>query len=293
MKIYKLFGWKDIINMPYNEQYVGVFGHSSYLDIFVLLIYKLSGQFKNITTLVTPQLRKFKFLCNFFNLIIAPSNENKNNNTIDSICENIKNNNLLISPKGTIKNKPWRSGYYYIAKKKNINIYPLIVNYSNKTIEFGKPVNPNNETLEECQIKLISQLQNTRLINMENAEYNISSSECPYETILPVDLTFISLCLYLPYLYKILNYSYYLGIIFCFVHSYIWHGLQNNKFFYKLQILFLLVKTVYFNNWLNLNIYYYLGFYLLFTSSLHKEKWKIFNSIANLIMALALNTINI
>ena len=57
---------------------------------------------------------------------------------------------FLISPKGSILKKDWKSGYYYISKQINVPIIAVGLDYEQKTIYIGKPI---DNQLDEPIIK--------------------------------------------------------------------------------------------------------------------------------------------
>ncbi len=61
--------------------------------------------------------------------------------------------NLIISPEGTRRRTDtWKSGFYYIAKKAQVNISLGFVDYKNKRAGIEKIITPT--TLEETKAKL-------------------------------------------------------------------------------------------------------------------------------------------
>jgi len=63
--------------------------------------------------------------------------EDKNGGSVSRIVNQLKQTDkfvFLISPKGTIKNAPWRTGYYYIAKQSNAKILAIGLDYYKKSI---------------------------------------------------------------------------------------------------------------------------------------------------------------
>lgn len=246
----RFFGWKDCHESP-TEPCVLVIGHSSYWDIFVIMIYLYSRCFKNIYCIVQPKLSQwyYKPITYLVNVIIAPPIEKKNNNTTSKIVESFLTKPstkesprmLLISPKGTCNKREWRSGYYYMAKQLNYKIYPAFIDFSNREIRFGVPVNPENISLEDATINLQQQLGKLRLLNMECAEYPIDSCTCPYESILPFDFCCVSLLTFIPYLIGLLNigmyYQFFItlsGVSFAWKYHLDKEGTDHNSIIFRL-----------------------------------------------------------
>ena len=224
--INRIFGWKDPIldDLP-KEPGIIIFAHASYWDIFLIMIYIQCNGLKNMYCLVRPDLVKWYFapLRWILKMIYAPSIHNKNSNSLSQIIEQFKNADstpdnpkfLLLSPKGTVKKKEWRSGYYYIAQTLNLKIYPGLYDLTNRKIKFGLPVDPNKCNFEEATRNLQEQMGKYRVINMENAEYEINDPNgCPYESVLPFDFCCVSLLSFIPFLVGCYNRGYYFQLAY-------------------------------------------------------------------------------
>jgi hypothetical protein len=236
--INRLFGWKDLeLNSIPKESSVFVSGHSSFWDIFVIMLYIWTPGFRNTYTIVKPGLSAwyYKPLVYMCNLIFAPPLETRNNNSVEQISKMIETlpedatnrRFVALSPKGTTNKKEWRTGYYYIAKRLNVRVYPIIFNFTHRRIEFGTPIDPSQITCEEATVNLQKQLGQFRVIHMENAEYDIHDpTGCPYESMFPFDMCCVSLLSFIPYLFITYMKSLYLPFIFTLVtvcYTWIYH----------------------------------------------------------------------
>ena len=235
--IKNLFGWRECHNLP-NEPCVLVFFHTSYWDAFVAILYILTNRGKNTYCITQPKISKWYYypFAKLVNAIFAPDNNKKNNNSINSIVSQFKNKPstdearrmLIIAPKGTCGKKEWRSGYYYIAKELNYKIYPYNMDFTNREIYFGEPVDPSIMSLEECNENLQQQLSKYRPLITDNAEIDISNCcGCPYESLFPFDMCMVSLLFFIPYLINVFNNGLYLQfiislitVLFAFVYHY-------------------------------------------------------------------------
>jgi hypothetical protein len=244
-----LFGWKEV-KLPYDEPCIVVYAHTSYWDAFFYFLYRISSYGENMYTLVQPKLSKWYYrpFALLLNMIFAPPVENRNNNTLNVIIKTFSDKPtsktahkiLVLSPKGTCSKKEWRSGYYYIAKELNYKIYPLCIDYTNRTPIFGNPVNPNTMSLDECTINLQKQLGQYRGLNLENAEFEITDNcGCPYECLFPFDFCMATTYLFIPFLLKLLeNGSYYrfTSSFILFIFSLIYHH-ENEGVDYEPQMM--------------------------------------------------------
>lgn len=226
-RLNRVIGWADIKKHP-QEDFVCVFGHTSYFDGLLAIIFYSYIQF-NLYVIGNPGLKAWYYtpVRSLLNIIIAPKNENKNSNTTYKIAneydimrkanrkKNDESNILFISPKGSTKKMPWRSGYYYIAKQLGVRIFPFIYNTSTRVTEFGEPVDPNTMTLEECTINLQGQIAKHNVVNNINAEYEIICNDCPYEAFCCFDFCCISLLSFVPYLCALLYEGNYYLFVSC------------------------------------------------------------------------------
>lgn len=132
-----------------NNRIVGVFSHTSYLDFYIMILYKLSypNELKHVRTLVKPQ--PFEYAGWFLRKIGAiPSTriEEKRGGAVTRIVSELKQNPkclFLISPKGTIIKAEWRSGYFVIAKELDAELIAMGFDYEKKCIVVSEPISHN------------------------------------------------------------------------------------------------------------------------------------------------------
>ena len=239
-----LLGWKEL-DTPIVEPCVLVCAHTSYWDSFVYLLFRISTYGENTYAIGQPKLSKWYYypITLLLNFICAPSNETKNNNSLKEIVKifsskpSSKNapKMLLLSPKGTCAKKEWRSGYYYIAKELNYNIYPLCADYTNRKLILGNPVNPNTMSLDECTINLQKQLGQYRGLYIENSEFEITDKcGCPYECLLPFDFCMFTTYLFIPCFIKLVtsgSYYRFVASFLLFIYALIYHYHKEGVYF--------------------------------------------------------------
>lgn len=219
--INQLLGWQDIDPraLPSTPAVVLV-SHSSYWDIFVVWLFSFTPGFKNLHSIAKPQFRAWYYWpirCQM-RFLYASRLEDKGAGTTHTLLQQFESlpstaanpKHILLSPKGTTQNKPWRSGYYYFAKGAGLKIYPLILDYSTRTITLGTPIDPATTQLEDATAALQQQLGQVRVINPENAEYPIHDPHgCPYESMFPFDMCCVSLLTFIPYWIALLQQGFY------------------------------------------------------------------------------------
>ncbi len=153
----KVMGWRplssDQLNLMTQHQYtVCVFSHTSFYDFLLMVLYYMShDELKNLKTLISPHYyyEPFKYIGG----IKAASIYSKNAGQLTHIVDQIKScltAQFLISPKGSILKKEWRTGYYYIAKQLNAPICCLGMDYEQKEVRIGQFIDNN---LEEKEIR--------------------------------------------------------------------------------------------------------------------------------------------
>ena len=140
-----ILGWKLPTNKHLNKinlntRTVMVFSHTSYADfiLFILIMTAYPEETKHFRTLVVPWA--FDYLDSFlrkFGAIPATAISDKNGEAIKRIIPELlaqERSVFLICPKGTIEKKPWRSGYYVIAKELDGFLCAAGMDYEKKEI---------------------------------------------------------------------------------------------------------------------------------------------------------------
>lgn len=111
--------------------------------------------------MVKPQPFKYLgFILRKFGAIPSTEFGVKNGGSVERIVEELKQQDkfaLLISPKGTIINSNWRSGYYYIALELNAFLMAAGLDYEKKCILISKVIQ-NDKPLKEIEIHLKKKL---------------------------------------------------------------------------------------------------------------------------------------
>ena len=107
------------------------------------------NRLNTIRTLIKPQ--PFEYAGSLLTRIGAiPSTKVEDNNggAVNRIVVDLNQSNkfiFLISPKGTILNKPWRSGYYHIAKSLKVPLMVAGLDYETKHVIVSNEISYNNE----------------------------------------------------------------------------------------------------------------------------------------------------
>ncbi len=226
-----ILGWETQPHYPDKKRII-VFSHTSYWDVIVwLILFKKSST--NSFVLFDSRYYTWatKWLYDLLHCIPSTRLENRDGGLIGKLVERFrhKNESICLSPKGTVKKKAWRTGYYHLARKLSVKIYPLIIDYEERKIWFGEPCDPNNNTEPWCQEFLVNQFKTGVDFNVENLEYLHPYNavlQNPYERLFPFDFCLVSLLLFLPQIFILLIHNYYLlGGMSCvaFTNAFVYH----------------------------------------------------------------------
>ena len=236
-----ILGWEKLTNYP-TEKAVIVFSHTSYWDLIVWIMY-----FKpNLFILINPNYYNWltKWIYDILNFIPSSYLEKRNGGLVGKLVTRFKNRSesIFLSPKGTIKKKSWRTGYYHLARGLGVKIYPLVIDYEKRQIWFGEPCDPSNSPEPDCKEFLVTQFQHGVEFNLNNVEYSRQTvSQYPYARLFPFDFCLVCLLGFLPTIFILLfNHYYLVGGVSCtafgssFVYHYYHEGNKKNIYWIRL-----------------------------------------------------------
>lgn len=132
-----------------SKRSVIVFSHTSYFDFYILILYLLAypRELKSVKTLVKPQpFKHFGWILRRFGAIPATKVDDKNGGAVNRITNELKHLDsfmFLISPKGSILKREWRSGYYHIAKQLNVPLKVAGLDYETQKIIVSDEIDSN------------------------------------------------------------------------------------------------------------------------------------------------------
>jgi len=223
-------GWTiDLSN--HKRPSVIVFDHTSYWDFWIVFLGKMFPEAANMYILVQPKafdlLKAYvPFLINALKLVRAGSIHEYNSGSLKEIVQHLQQatysggaanaqttgetngaaaKSLIISPKGTIQKKQWRSGYIYLAKQLGLSIQPLLINWTAKTVVLGSHLYDPDDTLLQQRLQ-IEFSKGVPIVPENSDDFSNYANYDPYECPL-FDCTLLSnLCL-LPIAYKLWTYN--------------------------------------------------------------------------------------
>jgi 1-acyl-sn-glycerol-3-phosphate acyltransferase len=164
------FGWKPFYSPEQRKlnKSVVVISHTSIWDAIVFVVYKLAypewlGHAKIVVKTeiydVCPEF--VQNILNQMGFVRAPSYAVKNGGFVNATAEslqNLKSYMFLISPKGMRDVGPWRTGYYVIAQKLNVDIMAGGLDFEKKKIVFYEPISIKDKTKEQVEKILRDQI---------------------------------------------------------------------------------------------------------------------------------------
>lgn len=181
-------GWQDPINVP-KENSVVVYCHTSYWEAFIVQLYSKEC---NVVSVMKPDYFNWATtpILNWFGFIEGPRLEDRGSGGVKAIAKALQGvasdrpTIFLISPKGSIQNLPWRTGYQFIAKELGWPVKAVLVDYSKRTIEFREPLN----TMASLKMELSTACPRVP----ERAEMPITCCYDPFELLCVADSLIIS-----------------------------------------------------------------------------------------------------
>ena len=153
---FKLLGWKisGEMSADIKKCVIMVVPHTSWYDFFVGLFTRgILGLQMNFVG--KKELFTFPFGYYFKWVGGAPLDRSKHENKVDDIAaifEEKEEFRLAIAPEGTRKKvKEWKTGFYYIALKANVPIYPVAFDYEHKEVKLFEPFYPTSNKDEDFE----------------------------------------------------------------------------------------------------------------------------------------------
>lgn len=144
-------GWNlidlDVLaRLTKNNRSVIVFSHTSYIDFYILLMYLLAYPIELVPVRMLVKPDPFFYMgwiLRHFGAIPATRVEDKNGGAVVRIVEELKQSPacyFLISPKGTIVKREWRSGYYHIAQLLQAPLLVAGLDYEKKCVSVSTDI---------------------------------------------------------------------------------------------------------------------------------------------------------
>ena len=151
---FNIIKWKIVGDTDFPKKCIIIAApHTHWIDFFIAIFARSLFKQKNVSFIGKKEL--FKFPLKYFLKWLGgiPVNRGSNSNSVETIVEIFNRNNtfiLGISPEGTRKKvNKWKTGFYYIAKKANVPVISVALDFENKQIVISKPFDLTDDINED------------------------------------------------------------------------------------------------------------------------------------------------
>jgi hypothetical protein len=255
--VQNFLGWSVLDTCP-KENCVILYNHTSYWDGLILFLYHREA---NFIALAKPQLFNGWTRRILYNFGVIPTArlEDRGSNTVATILEIVqlvkeipgRPKMIVMSPKGTIYKKEWRSGYKYLADGLNWPIKVALIDYHARKITVMSP-NQDEDELKKTLGYAVPK-------NPENSEIPIHISYDAFELICFCDIVTISNLAMLPAVWALRPHPFmFLLSAATFIVSWAYHASKETKFRQcdsVLSVTLITTACIYFFKKLNSNIF--------------------------------------
>ena len=154
--ILRLTGWRTLVISPHTSRYVMIGApHTSNWD-FVIMLLLMAVESLPIRWLGKDSLFWWPMGVFMRSLGAIPVNRRESKNLVDQLAARFDEHDELIiglSPEGTrSKTSRWRTGFYYIALKADVQIVMAYIDYKNKVCGFGPSIKPTGDIHADFKI---------------------------------------------------------------------------------------------------------------------------------------------
>lgn len=155
--ILNVSGWKSVGEFPYHvKKYVLIVApHTSGWDFIIGVLFKKALRIENAKYLGKKELFKPPFGFIFRGLGGYPVDRSNKRNMVDEVVKVFDSKEefgIALSPEGTrAKVDKLRTGFYHIAKKANVPIIMVGLDFGNKQVIFSKPFMPTENQSEDFE----------------------------------------------------------------------------------------------------------------------------------------------
>lgn len=152
-----MLGWKISGSFDRSIKKSVIIGapHTSWHDFYISVLARRLLR-TEIHFIAKKELFKWPFAAYFKWMGGTPLDRTPSQNKVEAIADIFqkkKEFRLALSPEGTRqKVENWKTGFYFIAKKANVPIIPVIFNYGIKTFEIKQPFFPTDDFESDLKI---------------------------------------------------------------------------------------------------------------------------------------------
>jgi hypothetical protein len=208
-----------------------IYPHTSYWDFVVVLFYRYKYNISNIKIVVNAGVyNKYPLLQRLGCIPATPKEQHTGGFVGDTInkFKNVDNYNILISPEGTLKKVPWRSGYFYLAAGLNVPINVVGFDYvTHKIVWYDNSTLSNKDyALTEAQLKqqfgnIIPLYPKCSCVDIHHNSYPTIIDPCTLSTlILPLPAMYMTL---------FINFTSFLLLVIGYICSAVYHNSHEQR----------------------------------------------------------------
>ncbi len=153
--LFRLIGWKAVVTVPqYDKCVICVAPHTSNWDLIIgKLYYGAIG--RKSSFMMKKGWFIFPFGLIFRHIGGIPVDRRRHTSLVEQMAERFAQStyfNLAITPEGTRKaNAEWKKGFYYIARKAQVPVIPIGIDYPSRAITSTKVLIPSDDVEKDMK----------------------------------------------------------------------------------------------------------------------------------------------
>ena len=228
-----------------------LFSHTSHWDLFYLVLYRLAYPIFTFYVVMKPQpFERWGWFLRRVGCLQATKREEGGGGFVEKAVQFLEKESnwyLLISPEGTLKRNPWRSGYFFLAQKLNCSIRVIGFDYEVKRLVRSPLIDPPGVTpLELYEAKLKRYMSDIVPRNVDQSFVRIrkfnESDTTPFDFVMVTNVMTAIVAGYLGYQTGWLSFA--LIIISGLVSSIYHYNREQDAFIQKVDFILVIVAAV-------------------------------------------------
>lgn len=187
---------------------IAIFPHTSYFEAPIICLAILAYDLQDKTCFACTETYIDSWLTGwwlkYFGGIAVRYGANKKASFTETVIKYLKENpkkTFAISPEGSLEPTEWKTGFYYIAKETDRNVFIFGIDFSSHTIkDYYKNYRVNNDVSKERFLKIVKRgFSNSCITPLYPKKSNpiIRNSLTKYTSILPLSRIFLIFLIFL------------------------------------------------------------------------------------------------
>lgn len=245
-----IFNWKPV-KEQLTEDCIVLYHHTSYIDFLPIFLNFDANWIGKSFFLVLPQIFNWFTtpVLRYLHVRPAARLQDKGVGTVQRVVDEFKKEQqepdgvpvcCFLSPKGTIKKKEWRTGYYHLAKSLHVPVYVVVLDWIDRELTFHKVLSIedlNFYTEKELRPKVESYLSLAMPLNPENSEIKLPDVKSEnigllWDMLVPIDLCVFSMIFFIPTIIRLNYLDKYIHTALLqtsVLYSYLYHANKEDK----------------------------------------------------------------